>query len=164
MPQGQPRERPHPNPFDRPCPDVVRPRNKEEMEAPEKLQIQVRRDWRVHVHISPPRGQAAAWELPASAGGVQGPEEGPGGGPCDSSHGEGCGQQGAGSPAPWVQARAGQVLGLPGARPVQPCCPFPSRASAVGCCPGPCGLPPAPCVRSFLLVPTRGASHPSLVS
>lgn len=99
MPQGQPRERPRPNPLDRPCPDVVRPRNKEEMEARKKPHIQVRRDWRFQVNISSPRGQAAAWELPASAGGVQGPrrvlEGDPGTAPGEK--GAGSGERGAGT-------------------------------------------------------------------
>lgn len=163
VPQGQPRERPHPNPCDRPCPAVVRPRTKEEMEAFEKLQIQVRRDWRFHANISPPRGQAAARELPASAGGMQGAEEGPGGGPCDGSRGEGCGQQGAGSPAQWVQGHAGRCWDCPEpgrCRPASRFLPEPLPSAAVL---APVGSSCSVCP-SFLLVPTRGASHPSLAS
>lgn len=119
MPQGQPCERPHPNPFDHPCPDVVvRPRNKEEMEAREKLQIQFRRDWRFHVNISPPRGQAAAWELPALAGGVQRAEEGPGGGPWGGSCRERCSSREQGA----QQSGCRAVLGR-----CSPCFPFPAE-------------------------------------
>lgn len=118
MPQGQPCERPYPNPFDHPCPDVVvRPRNKEEMEAREKLQVQFRRDWRFHVNISPPRGQAAAWELPASAGGMQRAEEGPGGGPWGGSRRE---RSAAESREPGSGCSA-----VPGR--CSPCFPFPAE-------------------------------------
>lgn len=105
VPQGQPRERPRPSPFDRPCPAVVRPRNKEEMEA---LEIQVRRDWRFQVNISPPRGQAAAWERPASAGGVQGPRR-----VLEGDPGTAPGEKGSGSREP---STVGAGPGRAGAR------------------------------------------------
>lgn len=153
MPQGQPCERPHPSPFDHPCPDVVvRPRNKEEMEAREKLQIQFRRDWRFHVYISPPRGQAAVWELPAAAGGVQWAEAGPGGGPWAASV-----EKGAASREP---GRVGEGC----ARQVQPLLPVSCGASAVSWVLPPVGRLPAPGLWPFLPFPTRGASRPSLVS